>query len=69
MFAGEVESIEDGLKTARRVAAHGVDQLRDVKDDAVHGVKKRPLEWVGGAFGAGVAIGIAIGWVAHRLRR
>ena len=69
MFAAEVDTIEDGLKTARRIAARGADQMRDMRDDAVHGVKKRPLEWVGAAFGAGIAVGIAIGWVAYRSRR
>lgn len=69
MFATEVETIEEGLNAARRAAKRGVEELHDLKEEASHQVKRRPIESVGTAFGFGLVIGAVVGFAAHRVCR
>jgi hypothetical protein len=67
------DTIEDGVRTAKRTVKkavqRSVDDLRDVKDDAIRGVKRRPLVAVAAAFGIGLAAGTVVALVAAWTRR
>jgi hypothetical protein len=58
-----VHAATRAIKAARRRV---VENLGDVKDDAVRGVKRQPLIAVGAAFAAGLAIGAIVGWAVER---
>jgi hypothetical protein len=66
------DTIEDGVYAAKRaVKAVGrrVDDLGDLKDDAVRRVKRKPLLAVGAAFALGLAFGVVAGWIGSRRHR
>ena len=63
------DAIEDGVHAAKRAiksVQHRVEELGDLKDEAIHRVKRQPVRAVGGAFGVGLTIGLALGWIACR---
>jgi hypothetical protein len=65
------DTIEDGVYAAKRaVKALGrrVDELGDLKDDAVRRLKRQPLLAVGAAFGIGLVCGALASWVGTRRR-
>lgn len=64
------DAVEDGVYAAKRAiksAKRTVNQLGDVKDDAVYYVKRQPLKAVAFAAGAGLVLGIAVGWIGVRV--
>ena len=64
------DAVEDGVHAARRAiksVRRGVEELGDFKDEAVHRAKRQPLKAVAIAAGAGLALGVAVGWIAGRL--
>jgi ElaB/YqjD/DUF883 family membrane-anchored ribosome-binding protein len=63
--AGEegVHAAKRLLKRARRTA----ENLEDMKDYASYQMKRQPFKAVGLAVGAGLVLGVAVGWVAGRL--
>ena len=66
------DAIEDGVHAAKRAiksVRHQVEELGDLKDDAIHRMKRHPLQAAGTAFGIGVVLGLAVGWIASRRRR
>ena len=66
------DAVEDGVHAAKRALIsleRRVEELTDVKDEAVHQVKRQPLRSVGIALGAGLVVGVAIGWIGRRPRR
>lgn len=71
------DAIEDGVKVARRAiksARRRVEDLGDLRDEAIHRVKHQPVAAVGIAASAGFAFGIALGvtgtwWFAKRGRK
>ena len=66
------DAVEDGVHAAKRARislARRVEELTDLKDEAVHQVKRQPLRSVGIALGAGLVVGVAIGWIGRRPRR
>jgi ElaB/YqjD/DUF883 family membrane-anchored ribosome-binding protein len=63
------DAIEDGAYAAKRAiksARHRVDQLEDIKDEAVHRVKRHPLKAVAFAAGVGLVLGMVVGWFGGR---
>ena len=62
------DAIEDGIHAARRGIRRGVREFEDVKDQAILGVRRRPLQTVAGMFGIGLALGVAVGWMIGRRR-
>jgi hypothetical protein len=63
------EAIEDGIYAARRAiksARRRVDDLGDLRDDAIHGMKRQPVKAAGIVLGAGLVSGIVLGWMAGR---
>jgi ElaB/YqjD/DUF883 family membrane-anchored ribosome-binding protein len=66
------DAIEDGLHAARRAVRsvrHRVEDLEDLKHEAIHRVKRQPLRAIGLAAGVGLALGVAVGWIGGRLGR
>jgi len=63
------DAIEDGVYVARRAiksARRRVEELGDLRDEAIHRVRRQPVAAVGIAAGAGLAFGIALGWIGSR---
>ena len=67
------DSIEDGVRAAKRTVKKAVqrraDDLRDLKDDAIRGVKRQPVVAVAAAFGIGLAAGTLVALAASWARR
>ena len=66
------EAIDTGKKAADRAlreARRRVDEFADLREGAVEEMKRQPIRTAGVAFGAGVGLGLALGWlVGHRLK-
>lgn len=62
------EAVEDGLRTARRTMKQGQEFAEETVDDAIHTVKKYPLQTVAVTFGVALAAGVLLGWLASRDR-
>ena len=60
------DAVEDGVYAAKRAVRRGVAQLEDLQAEGSHRVKRHPFKALGLAAGIGLALGIAIGWVASR---
>lgn len=63
---------EEGVHAARRVmrrVRHGVERLEDLRDETAHRVKREPFKAIGIAAGAGLLMGVAVGWIATSVRR
>jgi hypothetical protein len=60
-----VKVTERAMKDIRR----RVDELGDLKQEAVHRMRRRPLRAAGAALGVGLVLGVAFGWAALRGRR
>lgn len=66
------DAIEDGVHVAKRTVKaveRRVEALVDLRDEAVHGVKRQPLIALGAAFAVGVIVGVAAGWMGSCDRR
>lgn len=63
------DAIEDGVHAARRAiksVRRRVEDLGDLKGEAIHRVKRQPLQALGVTFGIGLALGLAAGWIVWR---
>jgi len=63
---------EEGVHAAKRVVRRlrrGVEMLEDLRDETAHRVKREPFKAIGIAAGAGVLMGVAVGWIASSVRR
>jgi hypothetical protein len=66
------DAVDDGVHAARRAiksVSRGVEELGDLKDEAVHRVKRQPLKALSAAVGGGLVLGLAIGWIGCRETR
>jgi ElaB/YqjD/DUF883 family membrane-anchored ribosome-binding protein len=62
------DAVDDGVHAARRAirsVRRSVEELADLKDEAVHRVKRQPFKAVSVAVGAGLVLGLAIGWIGR----
>jgi ElaB/YqjD/DUF883 family membrane-anchored ribosome-binding protein len=57
------DTLEDGVRSARRAVKHGRYAVEDLIEEAQHAVKQKPLEAVGIAFTAGILAGALAGGV------
>jgi hypothetical protein len=66
------DAVEDRVHAAKRAITssmkRGVEGLEDLKDEAVHRVKRQPLKAVSLALGVGLVLGWAAGWIGRRPR-
>lgn len=60
-------AVEDAVLEAERIAKHGRHAVEDVVEDTTYCIKKNPWQAVGFAAGAGLGIGLCVGWFASRL--
>jgi ElaB/YqjD/DUF883 family membrane-anchored ribosome-binding protein len=60
------EAVEDGLRAARRTMKQGQEIAEETVEDAVHAVRKYPLQTVAVTFGVALATGAVLGWLAFR---
>ena len=56
-------AIEDGMVDARRMVKRGRYAAEDLVDDTAHLIKKDPWASVGITFGAGLGLGVLVGWL------
>ncbi len=59
--------VEDGVYAAKRAmksVRRRAEGLGDLKDEAIHRLKRRPLLGVGAALGVGVALGLVVATIA-----
>jgi ElaB/YqjD/DUF883 family membrane-anchored ribosome-binding protein len=64
--------IEDGVHAAKRAfkaARRRADDFADLKDEAIHRIRRQPFKSAGIALGIGMALGVCVGWFASRSRR
>ncbi len=62
------DAVEDGLRTARRTVKQSQEFAEETVDEAIHTVKKYPLQTVAVTFGVALAAGLLLGWLAARDR-
>ena len=55
------DTLEDGVRSARRAVKHGRYVMEDLVEEAQHAVKQKPLEAVGIVFTAGILAGALAG--------
>ena len=63
------DAVEDGVHAAKRAITsvkRGVEELADLKDEAVHRVKRQHLRALSIALGVGLVVGVAVGWIGRR---
>lgn len=60
-------AVEDAVLEAEQIAKHGRHAVEDVVEDTTYCIKKNPWQAVGFAAGAGLGIGLCVGWFASRL--
>jgi ElaB/YqjD/DUF883 family membrane-anchored ribosome-binding protein len=63
------DAVEDGVHAARRAVKsvrRGIERLEDVKEEAIHYVKRRPLKTIAMTAAVGFAAGLAVAWIANR---
>ncbi|MEO8678239.1 MAG: hypothetical protein ABI665_04285 [Vicinamibacterales bacterium] len=63
------EAIDDGVHAAKRAfkaVRRSADDFADLKDEAVHRIRRQPFKSAGIALGIGVVLGVAVGWFATR---
>lgn len=57
------DTIEDGVRSARRAVKQGRHAVEDIIEDAQHAVKQKPFGAVGIAFAAGILAGGVATWL------
>jgi ElaB/YqjD/DUF883 family membrane-anchored ribosome-binding protein len=62
------DAVEDGVHAAKRAITRGMHDLEDMRDSAAYRVKRAPLMTVGLAAGAGLLLGLVVGWIVGRAR-
>jgi len=62
------DAVEDRLHTAKRTITRGMHDFEDLRDSAVHRVRRAPLLTVALAMGAGILLGAVVGWIRGRAR-
>jgi ElaB/YqjD/DUF883 family membrane-anchored ribosome-binding protein len=66
------DAVDDGVHAARRAiksVRRGVEELGDLREEAVHRVKRQPLKALSVAAGIGLVLGLAIGWIGRGPRQ
>jgi len=61
--SGVPGAFEDGVASARRAVRQGGDATTELMNDTKKRVQQYPMETVAVTFAAGIAAGVAIGWL------
>lgn len=59
-------AVEDAVIDAQRIAKHGKHTAEDVVEDTTYFIKKNPWQSIGYAAGAGLGVGLIVGWLMTR---
>ena|ERR1019366_1820672 len=59
------DAIEDGVHSAKRAIRRGAHEIEDLRDTAVSRVRRAPLASIALAGGAGLLLGIVVGWLGY----
>ncbi len=62
------DAVDDGVHAAKRAiksVRRRVEELGDLKDGAMHRLKREPLKALSAAVGIGLVLGVAIGWIGR----
>jgi len=60
------EAMEDGVHSARRAMKYGRYAAEDAIGDALHTMRRKPLQVMGAALAVGVLIGGFLSWIEFR---
>ncbi len=60
------DTLEDGIRAAKRVGKHTSDAAEEFMEDTEQRVKRHPIESLAAAFAVGVFVGGAISWLIRR---
>jgi ElaB/YqjD/DUF883 family membrane-anchored ribosome-binding protein len=60
------DALEDGVASVRLAARRGGDAAAELLNDTKKRVQQHPVETVAATFAAGIATGVAIGWLMRR---
>ena len=61
------DAVEDGVHAAKRAITHGRRDLEDLQESTAHRIKQAPFATVGLALGAGILLGVVIGWIGRKV--
>ena len=61
--SGVPGAFEDGVASARRAVRQGGDAATELMNDSKKRVQQHPIESIAATFAAGIAAGVAIGWL------
>ncbi|HYM23926.1 MAG TPA: hypothetical protein VEU08_11990 [Vicinamibacterales bacterium] len=64
-----IEAINQTAKQATKSVRRGLEQVENFSDEAALRVRQRPLTAIGIAAGAGLLLGVAVGWLAAAASR
>jgi hypothetical protein len=59
-------ALEDRVKGAWRAVKRGRYVAEERMEDAIHGMKRHPVQTAAIAFGLGLVVGISVGWMISR---
>lgn len=62
------DAVEDGLYAAKRSITHRVRDLVDLREAAVHQIRRAPFSALVVTLGAGILLGLAAGWSRNAIR-
>lgn len=62
-------SVEGGVKEAWRAVKRGCYVAEERMEDAIHGMKRHPVQTAAISFGVGLVVGISLGWMISRAQR
>lgn len=62
-------SLEDGMRGARRAVRHGRYVAEELMEDAIHSMRRHPVQTAAISFGLGFAAGISLGFMICRAKR
>ena len=63
------QALDEGMEATRRTLKQARRTAEDLSEEAVHAVKKYPLQSVAVTFGVAVGLGTLTGWLLTRQRK
>jgi len=63
------ENVSGVMDATRRTLKRGIKSAEQLSDEARHQVKRHPFKTAAMSLGAGIGVGLLVGWAATRRRR